>query len=118
MSCASCVATVEGALRGIDGVTAAVANLTAEKAFVTFDTSRVRLADLERAIQDVGYEVGREDLSLQISGGRWASWGGGGGAARRGAGLPQQVAGAAPRRHRREPALCHGDRGTLPHLRH
>jgi len=68
MSCASCVATVEGALHGIDGVTAAVANLTAEKAFVTFDPSRVRLADLERAIQDVGYEVGREDLSLQVSG--------------------------------------------------
>ncbi len=68
MSCASCVATVEGALRSIEGVASATANLTAEKAFVTFDPGKVRLADLEQAIRDVGYEVGREDLALQIGG--------------------------------------------------
>ncbi|MDR7468539.1 MAG: heavy metal translocating P-type ATPase [Armatimonadota bacterium] len=68
MSCASCVATVEGALRGIDGVASATASLTAEKAFVTFDPGKVRLADLEQAIRDVGYEVGKEVLALQIGG--------------------------------------------------
>jgi len=62
------VATVEGALHGIEGVATATVNLTAEKAFVTFDPGKVRLADLEQAIRDVGYEVGKEDLALQIGG--------------------------------------------------
>ena len=68
MSCASCVATVEGALRGLNGVQEATVNLTAEKAFVTFAPDRVSLAEMERAIHDVGYEVGKETLSLQVSG--------------------------------------------------
>ncbi len=68
MSCASCVATVEGALRGLNGVREATVNLTAEKAFVTFALDRVSLAEMERAIHDVGYEVGKEELSLQVSG--------------------------------------------------
>jgi len=68
MSCASCVATVEGALRGLNGVQEATVNLTAEKAFVTFAPDRVSLAEMERAIHDVGYEVGKEELVLQVSG--------------------------------------------------
>ncbi len=68
MSCASCATTVEGALRGLGGVALASVNLTAEKAFVTFDAGRVGLADLERVVHDVGYEVGKEDLLLQIGG--------------------------------------------------
>jgi len=68
MSCASCVATVEGVLRGLNGVQEATVNLTAEKAFVTFAPDRVSLAEMERAIHDVGYEVGKEELVLQVGG--------------------------------------------------
>ena len=68
MSCASCAATIESALRGLPGVTEASVNLTAEKAFVRFAPDTVTLAEMARVIRDVGYEVGTEDLSLQIGG--------------------------------------------------
>ncbi|MDR7552679.1 MAG: heavy metal translocating P-type ATPase, partial [Armatimonadota bacterium] len=68
MSCASCAATIEGALAGMAGVRRASVNLTAEKAFVTFDPARVTPAQMARVVRDLGYGVGTEDLVLQIGG--------------------------------------------------
>jgi Cu+-exporting ATPase len=68
MSCASCALTIETTLRSLPGVTEATVNLTAEKAFVRFAPEAVTLEDMARAIRDVGYEVGTEDLALQIGG--------------------------------------------------
>ena len=68
MSCASCALTVEGALAGTAGVKRASVNLTTEKAFVAFDPSVVTPAALARVVRDVGYEVGTEELALQVSG--------------------------------------------------
>jgi len=68
MSCASCVATVEAAVKSVRGVHTASVNLTASKAFITYDPSVTGPAELERAIRDVGYEIGRETLRLQVTG--------------------------------------------------
>lgn len=68
MSCASCVATVEGAVKHVGGVHDVSVNLAAGKAFVTYDPALTGLGAVERAIRDVGYEVGRETLQLHISG--------------------------------------------------
>ncbi|MCX6653122.1 MAG: heavy metal translocating P-type ATPase [Methanomassiliicoccales archaeon] len=57
MTCATCVETIELALLELDGVQAAVANLTTEKVKVVYDPSRIRMADIKRKIREVGYEV-------------------------------------------------------------
>src|SRR5712671_7097847 len=55
MTCASCVASVEDALRGVAGVRAADVNLATERARVDVDPSRADDAALVRAIERAGY---------------------------------------------------------------
>src|SRR5574341_2000327 len=56
ISCASCVATIEGALRETPGVLSASVNLSTNAATVEFAPGAASLQDLRRAIRDVGYE--------------------------------------------------------------
>jgi Cu+-exporting ATPase len=55
MTCASCVASVEDALRGVAGVREADVNLATERARVDLDPSRADDAALVRAIERAGY---------------------------------------------------------------
>jgi Cu+-exporting ATPase len=57
MSCASCVASIEEALKQTEGVLSASVNLATERATVEYVPTRVTLADLTHAIVDAGYEV-------------------------------------------------------------
>ena len=57
MHCASCVATVENALRESNGVIEVTVNLASEKAYVTFDPATTSRPKLEQAITDSGYGV-------------------------------------------------------------
>ncbi len=68
MTCASCVAHVEGALSNLGGVEKAVVNLGAAKANVVYDPERVSPAQMFTAVTDVGYEVGSASVTLNISG--------------------------------------------------
>jgi Cu+-exporting ATPase len=56
MSCASCVATVEGALRLVDGVLGASVNLATEQAKVEYVPGVATPEALRQAIRDAGYE--------------------------------------------------------------
>jgi Cu+-exporting ATPase len=56
ISCASCVATIEGALRQATGVVSASVNLATNAATVEFVPATVTLQGISRAIRDVGYE--------------------------------------------------------------
>ena len=55
MTCASCVASVEDALRGVAGVRAADVNLATERARVEVDPASTNDAALVRAIERAGY---------------------------------------------------------------
>ncbi len=57
MTCASCVAHVEGGLRSVPGVLNASVNLATERATVEMIPGAVTIADLKHAIEDVGYQV-------------------------------------------------------------
>ncbi len=57
MSCASCVNTIEGALRAAPGVLAADVNLASERASVDYLAGVTDVGALRRAIEDVGYEA-------------------------------------------------------------
>jgi len=68
MTCASCVAHVEGALSSLEGVTQVNINLATEKAIIELDSDMVSLGDLVDVVQDVGYDVATKTESLPIEG--------------------------------------------------
>jgi len=64
MTCASCVARVEQALKSIPGVVSASVNLASEKATVEY-LEGTEIADLRRAVKDAGYELGGAAETLE-----------------------------------------------------
>jgi Cu+-exporting ATPase len=68
MTCAACVATIEGALRNLDGVQQARVNLAGGRAQVEYDPTRTGLKAIATAIADVGYEPLPEELDLTVPG--------------------------------------------------
>ncbi|MDD1718690.1 MAG: heavy metal translocating P-type ATPase, partial [Methanoregulaceae archaeon] len=56
MVCASCVETIEAALRALPGVVAATVNLGTEKAYVTYNPSVSGIPDMKKAIEEAGYQ--------------------------------------------------------------
>ncbi len=68
MTCASCVAHNEQALGDLPGVEKVVVNLATGKATVEYDPRRVTLADMRKAVADIGYEVVLDNAKLHITG--------------------------------------------------
>lgn len=67
MTCASCVARVEKAIRAVPGVTSASVNLATERADVRFDGT-TKTADIVKAIENSGYGAAEESIELAIDG--------------------------------------------------
>jgi copper chaperone len=57
LSCPSCVAKIEGALKALHGVSEAKVFFNSGKIEVEHDPELVRPADLIRVVKSVGYEV-------------------------------------------------------------
>ncbi|HBT46631.1 MAG TPA: heavy metal translocating P-type ATPase [Peptococcaceae bacterium] len=68
MSCASCVAKVEKALKNIPGVQAVQVNLLTRKATVEYNPREVSVMDLVKTIQELGYNVPQEEVLLNVRG--------------------------------------------------
>ncbi len=64
MTCASCVARVEEALKSAPGVISADVNLASEKATVEY-LEGTDIAELRRAVKEAGYELGAEAETLE-----------------------------------------------------
>ena len=60
MTCAMCVKTIEKALGNVEGVEKAVVNLAGETARIEFDSMIVGVGELQKTIEDVGYNVVKE----------------------------------------------------------
>jgi P-type Cu+ transporter len=56
MMCATCVETIEAALRALPGVISATVNLGTEKAYVTYNPSLTGPGDMKKAIEEAGYQ--------------------------------------------------------------
>jgi Cu+-exporting ATPase len=67
MTCSACVGHVEKALKKVPGVTGATVNLGTEQADVDFGEG-VKVADLARAIEDAGYDVVADEVTLSVTG--------------------------------------------------
>ena len=61
MSCASCAATIEKALKRLEGVRSANVNFATEQATVEYFPELVSIVDLRKAVQDAGYDVESEE---------------------------------------------------------
>ena len=68
MSCVSCVAHVEGALRGLASVQDVVVNLATNKASLRYDPTAVTLTDIREAVEEVGYGIGSAEITLEVRG--------------------------------------------------
>jgi len=66
MRCVSCAINLEGSLKKVDGVSKAAVNLATEKAYVEYDSSKVAVSDLERAVTNAGYSVVKKEKALKI----------------------------------------------------
>lgn len=57
MTCGHCKMSVEGALKGLDGVSAVEVDLNGGKVEVTYDESKVSLENVKETVEDQGYDV-------------------------------------------------------------
>ena len=68
MTCATCATTIEKSLLHLSGVTNAQVDLGNEAAMVEYESAKLNLADLEKAVTDAGYRVVNEKITLKIGG--------------------------------------------------
>jgi Cu+-exporting ATPase len=68
MTCASCVARVEKAIRETKGVEQANVNLATEIATFVYDPSQISIEDIVRSVKDAGYGVEEETVTLPVRG--------------------------------------------------
>ncbi|MDD1634154.1 MAG: heavy metal translocating P-type ATPase [Methanomicrobiales archaeon] len=68
MTCATCAVTIEKSLQGVEGVGKAEVNLGRETARVEYDPSRVKAEDLQKAVEEAGYQVVPERVTIKIGG--------------------------------------------------
>jgi Cu+-exporting ATPase len=68
MSCASCALNIEKSLQTLDGVDKAEVNLGTEEAIVNYDPEKLKLSQLEGAVEDAGFEVINDKVTLKIGG--------------------------------------------------
>ena len=68
MHCATCVATVEKALRAADGVYDASVSLATEKAIVQYNPEKTSVQDLDAAVKGAGFGVLRDTVQIRLGG--------------------------------------------------
>ncbi len=66
MTCASCVKAVERASKKIDGVTEANVNLATEKLNISFDETKVKVSDIQAAVDKAGYKALIEETTRML----------------------------------------------------
>src|SRR5690625_6193009 len=65
MTCASCAQTVEKAAKKVRGVTKASVNLATEKLSIEYDEPTFSIENLQKAVDDTGYEVVTQEGTTQ-----------------------------------------------------
>jgi Cu+-exporting ATPase len=68
MSCASCALNVEKSLKNLEGVDEAQVNLGTEEATVEYNPERLDLSQLETAVEEAGYGVVNEKVTIKVGG--------------------------------------------------
>ncbi|MFU1782016.1 heavy metal translocating P-type ATPase [Haloarcula japonica] len=67
MSCANCAGTIEESVGELDGIASVDANYATDEGSVEYDPDVVSLADIIAAVQDAGYGVATETVTIGIT---------------------------------------------------
>ncbi len=73
MTCGACATTVQKRLTQAPGVKDAAVNYATGKATVSIDDSQVKVAELVRAVRDVGYDCAKASVTFGVEGLHYAS---------------------------------------------
>lgn len=68
MTCAACAIRIEKGLNKLEGVEKAGVNLALEKSTVSYDPDIIKVTDIEKKIQDLGYGVVTEKAVFNLTG--------------------------------------------------
>jgi len=68
MHCAGCVNSIQKYVSDLKGIKKCEVNLATEKAVLEFDPSSVNLTTIEKAIEEAGYKVLYEKLTVKVGG--------------------------------------------------
>ena len=68
MHCANCALTIEKNISKLEGIEEANVSFASEKAMIVFDPRKVDIADIEKAVEEAGYKVAYEKISLRVAG--------------------------------------------------
>jgi len=68
MTCATCVRTIEKSVSKLDGVIDVKLNLGNETGMVEYESKKLKISDIEKAIKDAGYGVINEKSTVKIGG--------------------------------------------------
>ncbi|MGG3561074.1 heavy metal translocating P-type ATPase [Neobacillus rhizosphaerae] len=68
MTCAACAIRIEKGLNKLEGIEIASVNLALERSNVKYDPEKVKIEDIEKKIQDLGYDVVTEKIEFDITG--------------------------------------------------
>ncbi|GGB55667.1 heavy metal translocating P-type ATPase [Fictibacillus barbaricus] len=68
MTCAACAIRIEKGLNKMEGVEKAGVNLALEKSTVSYDPDIIKVTDIEKKIQDLGYGVVTEKAEFNLTG--------------------------------------------------
>ncbi|MBI1828642.1 MAG: heavy metal translocating P-type ATPase [Thaumarchaeota archaeon] len=68
MHCAGCVNSIQKSVSDVPGVNKVEVNLATEKATLEFDQTKVKFDSIEKAIEEIGYKVVYEKLTLKLGG--------------------------------------------------
>lgn len=66
MGCASCALKIEKSLNELEGVDSATVNLGTEEATVNYDPDKLRITDLTGAVEEAGYEVVNDKITIKV----------------------------------------------------
>jgi Cu+-exporting ATPase len=66
MSCASCAATVQEALRSAGGVASATVNYATGKAAVDYDDAQTHVGELIQTVRAAGYDCGKASVTFAV----------------------------------------------------
>ena len=66
MGCASCALKIEKSLNELEGVDSATVNLGTEEASVNYDPEKLRITDLTGAVEEAGYEVINDKITIKV----------------------------------------------------
>lgn len=68
MTCAACATRIEKGLNRLEGVEIATVNLALEKSSIKYDSEKINMTDIQKKIQDLGYDVVSEKKKFDITG--------------------------------------------------